>query len=331
MTVETLTQQNEPERVAVDHSEDKIVLCPGQGAQHVGMGQAWFEHSSAAREIFEAADQELGFELSRLCFEGPVEQLNRTEIAQAAIYTTSVACFAGLNHQGQIGTISATAGLSLGEFTALHLAGVFDFLTGLRLVRRRGQAMQEAADNSAGGMVALVGASVEDAQRLCQQTLDEGESEKESWVLVPANYNCPGQIVISGSQKACDSSLKVAQQLELNATPLKVAGAFHSPLMKPAAHQLAMALEEVEWLPPTVPVVSNVNALPHSAAEGSSIKTRLVEQLTHPVKWTDSMQWLVSHVQGRYVELAPGKVLTGLMRRIDREQRVLNCAKVPSK
>ncbi len=303
-------------------NEKNIVLCPGQGAQHVGMGKAWFDHSDAARKTFQDADKILGFELSRLCFEGPEDELNRTDNAQAAIYVTSVACHRALTQQGSASQIAATAGLSLGEFTALHLAGAFDFAAGLKLVRLRGQAMQDAADAAPSGMVALIGAQEQQAQQLCALVLKAMPDE----VLVIANLNCPGQVVISGSQTACDRAVEDAQAVDVSAKPLKVAGAFHSPLMGPAAERLAQALEQVDWSTPVIPVVSNVTALPHDASDMASIKRRLVEQVTSPVRWTQSMQWMAKNVPGRYVELAPGKVLSGLMRRIDRSIKVVNCA-----
>lgn len=295
-----------------------ILLCPGQGAQHVGMGKAWTESNEAAKAVFDRADEVLGIELSGLCFQGPDEQLNRTDVAQAAIYTTSVACFAAL----ELEDINATAGLSLGEFTALHLAGAFSFEDGLKLVRLRGQAMQDAADASDGGMVALLGADEKQAVELCNKTI---EATPGDGVLVPANFNCPGQIVISGSKACCDAALPVAEEMGLRATALVVAGAFHSPLMQPAADRLAEALEQVDWNPPRGTVMSNVTGEPHEV-QPSSIKQRLVQQLTSPVRWSECMSWAVSHLEDEFHELAPGKVLSGLMRRIDRKTRVTNHA-----
>ena len=303
-----------------------IVLCPGQGAQEVGMGKDWAARSPAARRVFEHANELLGFELSQVCFEGPADRLNRTEIAQSAIYVTSVACHAALVESGQACSMSAAAGLSLGEFTALHLASAFDFESGLRLVRLRGQAMQDASDAAAGGsgMVVLVGADESLAEDVCQQARNgDGHS-----VLVPANFNCPGQVVVSGSQTACDRAVEIASDLGLRASALAVSGAFHSPLMRPAAERLADALEQTSWQTPTVPVVSNVTARMHDS-DIESIKRRLVEQLTQPVRWADSMRWIIDNVDGQFVELAPGKVLAGLMRRIDRETKIINHGRAP--
>jgi [acyl-carrier-protein] S-malonyltransferase len=304
-------------------SAPAILLCPGQGAQHVGMAKAWADRFPIAAEVLAEADRVLGVELSKLCYHGPEEQLNRTDISQPAIYTASVASFRALREQKKIGEIAATAGLSLGEFTALHLAGAFSFEAGLRLVRKRGQYMQEAAEGTPGGMVALVGADEAQATLVCEQTLEKGKADE---VLVPANFNCPGQVVISGSLQACYRAIETANAMGVKATPLKVAGAFHSPLMQPAAERLAKALDAVEWQRPSVPVISNVTAKPHDAHNIDSVKKRLVEQLTSPVRWEQSMVWVIAHTPGRYVELAPNKVLSGLMRRIDRQVKVENHA-----
>ena len=299
-------------------NELNAVLCPGQGAQHIGMGKAWAAASTIAAETFADADQILGFELSSICFEGPAEQLNRTDVAQAAIYTTSVACHRALKESGKLGMPTAAAGLSLGEFTALHLAGVFDFASGLRLVRFRGQAMQAAAEISPSGMVALTGADESQTESLCNEARGNG-------VLVPANFNCPGQVVISGSDDACQRAVVVAQKIGLRAKLLSVAGAFHSPLMRPAADGLSQALDEIDWHRPAVPVVSNVTGQAHDG-DIDTIKLRLVEQLTSPVRWSIAMQWMIENVKATFVELAPGKVLAGLMRRIDRSVKVQSFA-----
>ncbi len=299
-----------------------VVLCPGQGAQHVGMAQSWFEQSPAAGRVFAEADTLLGFGLGEVCFNGPAERLTRTDIGQPAIYVASVACYRGLSEAGRIGQTIAAAGLSLGEFTALHLAGVFDFATGLELVRVRGKAMQEAAEAVPSGMLAVVGADEEIAETLCQRA-------KGSEVLVPANFNCPGQVVISGAASACDRALEAARDMGLRATPLPVAGAFHSPLMQPAADRLAKALAQADFAPPTIDVVSNVTAQPHRL-DAESIKTRLVDQLTSPVRWEASIRWLNNNYTDPMIELAPGNVLSGLMRRIDRNVKVQNFAKAES-
>jgi len=292
-------------------SRGEFVLCPGQGAQVVGMGRAWAQ-APAAAAAFAEADRVLGFSLSRMCFEGPEETLNRTDVAQAALFVCGVACYRTLRAKTEA-PLAGVAGLSLGEFTALHLAGAFDFASGLKLVRLRGQAMQDAAEATAGGMVALMGASEKQATELCQAAvngLPEGHR-----MLAPANFNCPGQIVLSGTHAACEAALGVAQSMQLKAKPLAVAGAFHSPLMKRAGERLAAALDQVHWTLPQVPVLSNVTGLPHDA-DIASIKRRLVEQVTSPVRWEQCMRWAIAHGGGTFLELEPAKVLAGLMRRI---------------
>lgn len=298
-----------------------FILCPGQGAQFVGMGKAWFDAAPVAAQTFAAADRVLGFDLSKACFEGPDEQLNRTDVAQAAIYTTSVACYQALVEAGSLVDIAATAGLSLGEFTALHLAGAFDFAEGLNLVRLRGRAMQDAAEASQGSMVAITG---EVSEQKINELCDAARGGAPDSVLVPANFNSPMQVVVSGSVDACERAMTEAEKMGLRPTPLTVAGAFHSPLMQPAADRLAAALDKVNWNPPRVPVYSNVTGRVHDS-DIASIKQRLIGQLTHPVRWSQSMQAAARDDAGaRYVELAPGKVLTGLMRRIDRKIKVEN-------
>ena len=309
--------------------DDATLLCPGQGAQSVGMGQAWFDAHPVAAQTFAAANEALGFSLSDLCFNGPAEQLNRTDMAQCAIYTTSVACFQALVESGQVERFTMTAGLSLGEFTALHLAGAYDFVEGLKLVRLRGQAMQDAAEAGAGSMVAITGeVSEAEIEELCRRSLaaTSGTSGGGGEVLVPANYNSPMQVVVSGSVGACEAAVGVAEAMGFKATPLAVAGAFHSPLMQPAAERLSEALDAVAWNLPNVPVLSNVTGKPHEQRV-EAIKAGLVAQLTRPVRWSQTMQWAAEHHPAestRYVELAPGKVLSGLMRRIDRGVKVEN-------
>jgi len=299
-------------------SQQTTLLCPGQGAQAVGMGQAWFDAYPVAAQTFAAANEALGFSLSDLCFAGPAEKLNRTDMAQCAIYTASVACFQALLESGHLDQFTATAGLSLGEFTALHLAGAYDFVEGLNLVKLRGQAMQDAAEASEGSMVAVTGDVTEEAiNQLCDQARGDA-------VLVPANFNSPMQVVVSGSVDACERAVGVASEMGFKPTPLTVAGAFHSPLMQPAADRLGKALDKVHWNTPNVPVISNVTGQPHDRSDIDSIKAKLVAQLTSPVRWTQSMQWAVANLPGRFVEVAPGKVLSGLMRRIDRGTKVEN-------
>lgn len=302
---------------AGDQEAGDFVLCPGQGAQVVGMGKVWAADPAAA-EVFAEADRVLGLPLSKICFEGPEEALNRTDVAQAALFACGVACYRAMRAEGHR-PLTGAAGLSLGELTALHLAGAFDFASGLKLVRLRGQAMQDAAESTAGGMVALMGADEEQARALCEAAT--GDLPDSQRVLVPANFNCPGQIVLSGTKAACEAALAQAEKMGLKAKSIVVAGAFHSPLMKRAAERLGAALEQVHWQLPRVPVLSNVTGLPHEA-DIASIKRRLVEQVTAPVRWEQCMRWAIGHGRGQFVELEPAKVLGGLMRRIDASVRV---------
>lgn len=301
-----------------------VILCPGQGAQGLGMGKAWYEASPEAQNVFREAERilgtRLGAPLSQLCFDGPVDRLNRTDISQPAIFVSSIASWKGLMAAMGFGngeaSIAATAGLSLGEYTALVLGGAMSFADGLELVALRGKAMQEAAEASPGGMVALIGAEEALAQEICS-------AAKGSDVLVCANFNAPGQIVLSGHKTACERAAAKAGEMGFRATVLAVAGAFHSPLMQPAADRLSAALAKTAFAAPRTTVVSNVTALPHAADPGS-IRLRLVEQLTSPVRWSQSCQWLTANVKADYHELAPGKTLAGLMRRIDKNTKVIN-------
>lgn len=304
-----------------------VALCPGQGAQTVGMGRGWSDASAAARAVFDEADavlgDALGAPLSSICFDGPADRLNETDVSQPAIYACSVASWRAIEAESPW-TVVESAGLSLGEYTALHLAGVFDFATGLRLVATRGRLMQEAAVASEGGMVALIGASDEDAEALCR---DAAEGD----VLVAANFNAPGQIVLSGDLAATERAARLATERELRATPLTVAGAFHSPLMQPAADRMAEVLAEAPFARPTIPVWSNVTGDPHDPDDLELLRTRLVEQIVRPVRWSQSCAKMpAGGADGdeagtiEFHELAPGSVLRGLMRRIDRQKKVTN-------
>jgi [acyl-carrier-protein] S-malonyltransferase len=289
------------------------ILCPGQGAQQVGMGKDYFDQHDAARKIFERAAAVLGFDLAPVCFGGPEERLNQTDVSQPAIYVTSVACYHAAIAAGTIDpmAVSAWAGLSLGEYTALHLGGVFSFEDGLKLVAARGKYMQEAAVATPSGMVALAGADEAKATELCAQAA-QGD------VLAPANFNAPGQIVVSGSKAACERILPLAEAAGLKAIPLKVAGAFHSSLMQPAADRMAAELDKVQFSAPTQPVYANVTAAKHGDA--ASIKRLLVDQIVKPVRWEQTMQAMLAGdaATARWVELAPQRTLAGMLKRINR-------------
>ena len=298
-------------------SDKLVVLCPGQGSQKAGMGKAWFDASPAARAIFEEADSilgdSLGLPLSEICFSDPNNQINQTNVSQPAIYTCAVASWHGLREQGLEGDLVAAAGLSLGEYTALHLADVFSFEDGLHLVATRGALMQEAAQASPSTMVAVTGDD-ETALALCD-TAREGDE-----ILVPANFNAPGQIVLSGSVTACDRVAVLAPDRGVRATPLSVAGAFHSPFMSPAADGMRTALAEIAFQIPKIDVWSNVTATLHAS---DSIVECLVQQITGCVRWAEACTTMASQYDGCcWHEIAPGSVLRGLMRRIDRDVKV---------
>lgn len=293
-------------------SNPLYILCPGQGAQHVGMGKDFAEKFPVARKLFDEAGRILGFDLAEVCFNGPEERLNQTDVSQPAIYVTSVAAFAAAREAGRIHpeAVTAYAGLSLGEYTALHLGGAFGFEEGLKLVAARGRYMQEAAVATPSGMVSVLGADEAAVLGLCEAAAG-GE------VLVPANYNSPGQIVVSGALAACERLAKAAEAGGFRAIPLKVAGAFHSPIMRPGAERMSTELARASIVAPRTPVYSNVSADVHGAAD--SIRERLVDQIVKPVKWEQTMQKLLAaSPEARWVELAPGRVLTGLLKKINR-------------
>jgi len=279
------------------------------------MGKPAFDASAAAREVFETANRVVGFDVAAVCFGGPEQRLNQTDISQPALYVAGIASFRHAVESGLFDAAAAAAyaGLSLGEYTALHLAGVFGFEDGLRLVAARGKYMQEAAVASPSGMVAIIGADEPTVRHLCQ-TSANGD------VLVPANFNAPGQIVASGAAGACQRLLAAAEAAGLKATALKVAGAFHSPLMQGAADKMRAELEKVDFAPPKRPVYSNVTAGPHG--DVASIKRRLVEQIVSPVRWEQTMRAFMGGGEARLVELSPGRTLAGLAKRINRRQAV---------
>lgn len=292
------------------------LLCPGQGAQHLGMGKDFCNSFGVARRVYDQADKHLGFPLSKLCFEGPEETLNKTDIAQLAIFTTSVAIFETLLELNKTTAPDFAAGLSLGEYTALHIAGVFSFLDGLTIVKARGQLMQAAAEAAPSTMLALLGADEAAADALCAEAA-QGD------ILVPANFNTPGQIVLSGSIPACERAAKLVESKSgLKAIPLKVAGAFHSPFMQSAADQMANVLARIAFNPPKFPVISNVTAQPHTDAE--STKALLVRQVIAPVRWYQSVETLRSLGVTNWLEVGPGRTLTGMMRKIDRKAPIEN-------
>lgn len=287
----------------------KTYVFPGQGAQFVGMGKDLYETSTLAKEMFEKANEILGFRITDMMFEGTDEDLRQTKVTQPAIFLHSVILAKTL---GDDFRPDMTAGHSLGEFSALVAAGALSFEDGLKLVYKRALAMQQACEKNPSTMAAILVLPDEKVEEICAQ-IDE--------VVVPANYNCPGQIVISGSMKgieiACEQ-LKAAGAKR--ALPLKVGGAFHSPLMEPARAELSEAIESTAFAQPICPVYQNVSTKGEINPE--TIKKNLIAQLTAPVKWTQSVQNMIADGASEFIELGPGSVLQGLVSKIDKNVTV---------
>ena len=294
------------------------LLLPGQGAQAVSMGADFAKTSPTARNLFSQADEVLGFSLSKLCFEGPLEELTKTDVAQPAIYVTSLSVLAAIEerHAQKIQPLAA-AGLSLGEYTALSAAGALTFEDGLRLVRLRGSAMQEAAEALPSGMTSVMGMELENLTELCSRV-----SEETGAICQVANLNSPGQIVVSGQNEALDVfDLQAKEAGARRAMRLNVAGAFHSEVMRPASVKLNAALEETEFSVPNCPVWQNATGLPES--DPTLLKENLVAQLCSPVLWENSFRDMAQTLgQQAFLEPAPGKVLAALARKINREATV---------
>ncbi len=298
-------------------------LFPGQGAQAIGMGADVAQSFPAAARIFETANEIVGFDLRGICFAGPAEQLNSTIISQPAIFTVSAVLLEALRTTPAGGGIrpDVTAGLSLGEYTALYAAGVISFEDALRLVQKRGQAMQAAADANEGDMVSIIGLDDDTVHQLCEQA---GEGD----LLKPVNFNCPGQIVISGDKAACRRAKELATKAgAIKVVRLEVAGAFHTEMMANAAEALREALAGCRVAEPSqTQIIANVDAQYYRTSE--HIREGLVRQLTHPILWQQCMQRLLADGVETFYEIGPGRVLTGLMRRIDRKANIINVSNV---
>lgn len=284
----------------------KAYVFPGQGAQFIGMGKDLYEQSAVAKEMFEKANEILGFDITSIMFEGTDEQLKETKVTQPAIFlhSTILAKVMGDRFQSDM-----VAGHSLGEFSALVASGVLSFEDGLRLVSQRAQAMQKACEKEPSTMAAVLGLEDEVVEQICKD-IDE--------VVVAANYNCPGQLVISGSLKGVELACSKATEAGAKrALVLPVGGAFHSPLMEPAREELASAIENTTFKDGVCPIYQNVAA--KAVSDSSEIKNNLVAQLTAPVRWTQTMKQMIADGCEEVVEVGPGKVLQGLFKKIDRK------------
>ncbi len=281
-------------------------LLPGQGAQAVGMGKAFYDQFDEAKTVYKSASKRLGFDIAALCFEGPAGDLTKTEKCQPALFVTSLAAFAAFKRVAPKSlTPVAAAGLSLGELTALAAAEAFSLEDGFYLVQARGEAMAECAAKSKGAMLAVIGLPAEAVEAICRASGASG-----------ANYNAQDQVVLSGTAEAIDRAEALAKaQGAKRAVKLDVAGAFHSPLMQPAADAFRQALAKVQLRAPSFPVISNVTGQP--VQDPAQIRELLVKQIVSPVRWESSMRWAVKAGATQFIEFPPARVLTGLLRRID--------------
>jgi len=294
-------------------SKPKIAhVFPGQGSQSVGMGYKLYQSSPKAKEIFQEADEALQFSLSRLCFEGPEDELRQTINAQPAIMTVSIACLRAASEVNHTVSPSFVAGHSLGEYTALVAANVLGFTDAIRLVRERGRLMQKAGEIKPGGMAAIIGLDEAALKEICRESGAE-----------IANFNCSVQIVISGSTEALERAMELAKARDARRViPLQVSGAFHSTLMQPTIEGLSEAISQINFRTPEIPIVVNSTAQPVTTAEG--VKDELLRQLCNCVQWQPSIEYMVGEGISTFIEIGPGQVLSGLIKRISDKVRVLN-------
>jgi [acyl-carrier-protein] S-malonyltransferase len=287
-------------------------VFPGQGSQWVGMGQDLYQDFSSAKAVFERADEALSFPISRLCFDGPEDELRQTINAQPAIVTVSFACLEASREMGNLPSASFVAGHSLGEYTALAAAGVLDFDHTVYLARERGRLMHEAGQITPGGMAAIIGLDEAPLAELCAETGAK-----------VANINCPGQIVISGAEENLNQAVELAKSRGAHrAITLQVSGAFHTKLMQPAVDGMAEIMAKLEFKDPTTPIIGNTTAQPLTTA--AAVKEELLNQLCNCVQWQRSVQCMIGQGVNAFVEIGPGKVLAGLIKRIDRGVKILN-------
>jgi [acyl-carrier-protein] S-malonyltransferase len=290
---------------------EKACVFVGQGAQSVGMARDLAE-DAAIMALFDRANEVLPFDLKKICFEGPEDDLKRSNVCQPAIFVASVACWMAFHKRAPQASFKLAAGLSLGEWTALHVAGVLDFDSALRVLEARGRFMQQACDEQPGGMISMMGATPEQLKAFCEQT-----------GLVMANINSDQQVVLSGAKAGVAEAEKLAAAAGVRSMTLNVAGAFHSPLMASARERLAGLLAEIPFQAPRIPVLANVTGEPH-ASDGAVIRDTMLRQVTESVRWVDCVRAAVRADVKTFVEFGPGKVLSGLIKRIDKETVTLN-------
>ena len=289
----------------------RAILFPGQGSQFVGMGRDLCEAIPECKALFDQANDVLGYDLATLCFDGPADELKKSHNTQPAIFTVSAVAFEALKLKKPM-EFDFAAGHSLGEWGALYVAGVISFEDTLRVLKARGEFIQAACDANPGGMLAVIGFDGEPLKKIAAET-----------GVTLANINCPGQIVLSGTAAAIEKAAEACKTAGAKrALPLPVAGAFHSPLMQPAAEKLAGFLENISFAAPRIPVLSNVTGAPHESVE--AIRANMVAQITGSVRWVECMQYLIAQGVTEGVECGPGKVLNGLMKRIDKRVSITN-------
>lgn len=295
-------------------------LFAGQGAQYVGMGKDLYQNFNEVKDLFDSANDILGYDIVDICFNGPEEELKKTENTQPAIYMMGVASNIILKSNGI--QPHMTAGLSLGEYGALTAAGSIDFQDGVSLVQKRGMYMQEAVPLGEGAMAAVLGLSEQEVEKCCTMASDVG-------VVEAANYNCPGQIVVSGHTRAVEKACEIARDMGAKrAIPLPVSAPFHCSLLKPAAIKLKGELDRLDIKDPSIPVISNVEAKP--STNGTHVRELLVKQVTHSVRWQQGIEYMIEAGVDTFIELGPGRTLTNFLKRIDRNVTGYNVGDIES-